>query len=246
MLKIASASHEPIKHHINYMHSKASSPFVFAELSCGKAESIIAEFDVLVEPATWAQTLLDSASVALLANSDELDELQQLFVVGVELALCSHAGYFRRIVSEVVIFPHRAMRVAHSPADSVCELRRATAKEVLQSKEENMIKLKALCNDDLRYAVRTGMCKPMLYSIIRGWYEGGDATVEINEGHHSTIRKECTRSRHIGLDMLSARCNGKKELGLANGKKWSQCRQRAFAILQVRGPTTSLLVLLNY
>jgi hypothetical protein len=232
VINILSSTLAPIEHLINAVHSR-DEPFVYASLVCGKADSIAAECGKLLEPACWVHDLYDCASLDLTTTPEGEDDLHDLVVLGIELTLCHHGGLIRRVIMPLTTFPNRALRVAHSPADVPCEMRQQTAKEIMQSVEPNMVKLKALCNAELKAAARDGLCGPLLFSITRGWYEGAcDGTVERNETHNSYIRKECTKCRNIGLDTLSSRCNGKAEIGYGSGKKWSVRRPKARALLQ--------------
>ena len=59
--------------------------------------------------------------------------------------------------------------------------------------------------------------------------------VAINEGHNSLIKSIVQRCRNIGLPLLSARSNCKKELrvGIRGApSKWSQVKKQALCMVQ--------------
>jgi hypothetical protein len=232
VLSIVAASHSPLDHHFNFMHS-GDYKFKLGAFICGKADDILAEFDSFFTPAAWASDLVDNVPL------QRHGTVSDLLLLGVEINLCHHAGYFRRIAARTKKYPYRAFWLAHMPPEYSCATRRQVASEILaipaDELETNIGKLVQLCSAELEHAATQGTCGVILYTIVRGWYEEAKGDVSSNEGHNSCIRRECERNRNIGLPLLSARCNSKKELQVGSRgskSKWSAIRGRAFSVLQ--------------
>lgn len=99
----------------------------------------------------------------------------------------------------------------------------------------NSLKLRRIMPGRLEHAAATGMCGPDLWAFVKGLCLFAKADIANNEGHTSLIKGQCQRTRNIGLPLLSARCNIKRELGIGTRgacTRWSQVRDSAAQILQ--------------
>ena len=234
-MRVFAASHKPLEHALNFIHSTSHS-HKYALWVCGKSADVLAEFDSLLSSPIWCVEVAEAGG----------ENMHSLLELGVGLILLQHSSFQRRVHDLVTSFPSKAMWLVHKPAHTACAVRKQVASEILASRERNMEKLRAACAADLRYTSQTGRCKPFLYNLLRTWYEASPSDVGINETHNSYIRRECERNRHICLPLLSSRCNARYDLKLTDAvsqagtakstatRRWSRLRPMAFRVLQAQ------------
>ena len=101
--------------------------------------------------------------------------------------------------------------------------------------EANTLKVLRLCRADVEQAAACGRTGPLLHSIAASMSTAGKVDVRVNEGHNSLIRACCERARHIGLPLLSTRCNIKKELNIGTrgaNSRWQRLRPVCAGVLE--------------
>ena len=208
-IAVATAAHAPLSHHFNFINGTSNG--VLGEYVCGKAQAIYNEFDKLLnDTAIWISTLVGGTGSA--------EQMSEILLLGVELN-CNHAaGYKRRMFQRTETLPFSLLWFTHQPDHVDCPMRRAVAAEVLATPDENMdttaLKLKNLFRSEFLDSQQHGTCGQNLWAVIKPWYDKSKGHVGRNEGHNSLIKAICNRCRNIGLPLLSARCNMKKELGV--------------------------------
>ena len=226
------AGHDPVSHHFHFLLQRRDHHL--ADLVYFKADRIMLEFSSLLSCPLWAQPLMDASSLSL-------DQKHSLIELGIEVT-CNHAaGYDRRVREPTKQYPLKLMWLCFKPADEVCPHRQAIAREIhetpMDQLDTNCAKLRRKLTDDLKHAADTGQAKPTLYSFGLAFKSNVKESIWINESHNSIIRGCCTKNRNIGLPLVSARCNSKKELGMEVGlrgssSKWSKIRPVANQLLE--------------
>ena len=81
----------------------------------------------------------------------------------------------------------------------------------------------------------TGLADLAMWTAVRMLRRSARADVRVNEGHNSLIKAMANRCPRIGLPLLSARVNVKKELGLGSrgaSKRWSSIRPALQRVLE--------------
>lgn len=190
---------------------------------------------------TWAKPLalvLNSCSDPLPGSAN----LSDLLELGISLVFHHHASYHRRVVSDTKRLPMVLFWFGFAPPETACRQRQELAQQIMavddySSLETTCYKLVRVRKDDLERCAHDGTVGPLLWSIVRGWGGCARSDVAINEGHNSLIKAISNRCRNIGLPLLSARANVKKELrvGIRGApQKWSQVKQNALSVVQVR------------
>jgi hypothetical protein len=235
VVSIATAAHEPLTHHFNFINSLGYKS-TQAALVCGKAQAILLEFGILLSNPVWAERTVDGAPV----NQGNL--VPELLRLGVQLTFNHHAGYFRRIFKPTVQLPLSLFWLSHLPGDSPCRRRQQVCQEVIDTPygklEINSRKLKHIALGEFEQGAADGTVGPLLFSVISSWEAGSKADVRVNEGHNSLLKSTCDRNSNIGLPLLSSRVNCKKELGVGvrgASTKWTRQRPQALAVLHALG-----------
>lgn len=239
-LQLMHKSRAPLSHHFAFVRL-SNKRDVLQELVCGKAESIASEWSQLAnsDAKTWAGAI----RIAL----EDLDEglpggarLSDVLELGVNLIFHYHAAYQRRIVTDTQRLPLALFWFGHAPADTPCHRRQVLAQRILNTHpsklESNTAKLRQLCEGDFEQCAQDGTVGPLLYSVVGSWKRVARSDVARNEGHNSLIKSINNRCRNIGLPLLSARSNAKKELGVGvrgAPQKWRQVKLDALAMIQV-------------
>ena len=235
VLRLVTILHEPLNHHFSCMRK-----YNLSEMVCRKVDDICKEFEYLVcsGAGQWARVMVES----ILPCEEQVREkflLSDLLQLGVGLNLHHHASYYRRIVRDIRRLPLALFWFGEKDANIPCPMRKTLANFILTSDhsklESNSRKLRGLLSHELEYSSLTGKCAPTLFSLIRSWSVTVKGDVAINEGHNSLIKSIAQRCRNIGLPLLSARANTKKELrvGVRGApSKWSQVKKGALQMVQ--------------
>lgn len=235
---IVTRLHGPLTHHFAYIRTSNVCP-VLAEMTCVKAQEICKEFESLVSnKSSWAKTI----ALSFLGCGEALPgavTLSDILELGVCLNLHHHAAYSRRVVRDTQRFPLALFWLAYSPPNICCKKRQSIATFVLNSNpdclEANARKLRGLAYDEFQQMAASGVCGPILYSIMLAVTTVAKGDVAINEGHNSLIKSIVQRCRCISLPLLSARSNCKKELkvGVRGAPtKWSGVKKEALLMVQ--------------
>ncbi len=235
----------PLQHHFAVVRASNKNR-VMADMICGKADAILGELSDLANgnAGCWA------TSIALSLRSvpeDPIDplpgnvELSDLIELGVSLVFHHHAAYTRRICDDLKRLPYALFWFACAAPQTACGVRQRLAKALLAAAPEtleiNAQKIRLLCAEDLEQCAAHGTAGPLLYSLVLSWAASAKSDVAINEGHNSLIKAIAQRCRNIGLPLLSARANCKKELkvGVRGApQKWSAVKRDALAMVQAR------------
>ena len=194
-----------------------------ALLVYGKAFDIMHEYsEIMAIP-----TFLDQAVHTSFSVQDQLC----LIEFGVESFACHVSNYHRRVVLNCDQFPMMLHWLAWAPPEVECPRRKYVAGVIANCLDEkleyNTRKLKHLFHDEIRVAAQYGTCHPDLYCFGLALRKGQRADVVLNESHNSLLKAMCQSCRRIGLPLLSARSNAKRELGVGSRgavQKWSLLR----------------------
>lgn len=239
VVTIATRLHGPLTHHFAFVR-KSNVIEMLADLTCGKAEEISTEFGQLVSTKsdTWARNI----ALSVFGCGEALPGgicLSDILELGVCLNCHHHASYQRRIVRDTQRFPLALFWFAASPPDVPCENRKSVATFIMNCDpaclETTARKLRGLAFDELHEMAVSGTCGSLLYSIMTAVKAVAKGDVAINEGHNSLIKSIVNRCRNIGLPLLSARANCKKELrvGVRGAPtKWSHVKRDALCMVQ--------------
>ena len=209
-----------------------------AEMIWGKAEEIVGELSDLVTThvASWARSIVLASDDVVLPGDIELSNVLEL---GTALVFHHHAAYSRRIFQDMQRLPFALFWFARQEPRTPCERRQCLAQAILAKEprllETNTHKLRCLCADDMVECAESGTVGPLLYAIVASWVLGARSDVAINEGHNSLIKAIAARCRSIGLPLLSARANIKKELrvGVRGApQRWTHVKKDALSMVQ--------------
>ena len=164
---ISLRARQPLEHLRHWLEQKIDIATIsshgshLAQLVCGKAASILAEFDSLLSDSWWEVPV---------AQLECVGEQCKLRVLAFMLVVFYGSGFYWRIVQRVVEYPFRILLMLKSKQTAACPLRREVATEILKMDElhadVNIRKVRALFGTDLRYAARWGTCPMRLWTFI--------------------------------------------------------------------------------
>ena len=236
-LQVASRAREPLTHHFAFIRT-SNTCNVLEKMVHGKAEVLASEMVSLasLNAKFWAKPIVISVRECPETLPVDLSDVLEL---GVSLNLHHHAAYWRRVVLDCKRLPTALFLLSHEPPDRPCAKRQRLAKFIIDTPhdqlESNTRKLRGVCIDEFRQCAADGTIGPVLHSLATSWSSTAKGDVAINEGHNSLIKAINGRCRNIGLPLLSARANAKKELkvGVRGAPvKWSQVKHAALAMVQ--------------
>ncbi len=236
-MRVTSLARGPITHHFAVVR-KSNEMNVFETMVHGKAEHLAYEMAVLAtsDAKIWARAVVLAFHDCPGNVGVDLSDVLEL---GVSLNLHHFAAYWRRVVLDCKRLPNALFLLTLSPPTQYCSKRKALAKFVLESPpnllDSNTRKLRGLCIDEFRVCAEEGTLGPILFSIITAWACSCECDVAINEGHNSLIKAISNRCKNIGLPLLSARANAKKELkvGVRGAPaKWSLVKHSALSMVE--------------
>ena len=225
ILRIQRDLHEPFEHHFSFLKAKQKTgDGPMANLVCGKAYAILHEYDGKLRTGSFLEP----------AVSKGLPVDAQLILIecAVELFANHCCGYDRRVLSECTKFPFRLQWLAHAPPETECPHRKWIGNLIVsmppQALELNTAKLLGIFGKKkFQHVAETGKCPEDLYAVGVALRKSQRADVMLNESHNSLIKSIATTCRRIGLPLLSARCNVKRELGVGSrgaSQRWSLLR----------------------
>lgn len=232
-MKILNAIHDPYRHHFNFLKKIVQGDGHLAQLVCGKADQIFHHYsEMLVLPA-----FMETLSLADLSIENQLC----LIEFAVDELICHSAGYHRRVISELSRFPMSLHWLSHRPAHEHCWQRRWLGNSIASTADKclelNARKLKKLFGTEVfRHMAETGTCpNPALFSWGFAFSKCQKSDIVLNESHNSLIKSIVSSCKRIGLPLLSARCNVKRELGVGSKgaiQRWSKLRGKAADLLE--------------
>ena len=238
-LNIVARMHEPLTHHFAFVRT-SNVCNMLSHMTCGKAKEISLEISGLMasNSHTWAKLIVLTLFGCEGALPDGL-ELADLLELGVALNCHHHASYQRRIIRDTQRLPLALFWIAFERPEVQCPMRKSVAQFILHCKDEyleaNARKLRVFAFEEFEEMAASGRCGPILFSIMSCVAATAKGDVAINEGHNSLIKSIVQRCRNIGLPLLSARSNCKKELrvGIRGApSKWSQVKKQALCMVQ--------------
>ena len=241
VLEIANRARQPLMHHFAVVRT-SNKTNVLETMVHGKAIAIATEMVALgsYNSKVWARKL----ALAMDDLRESSIDISDVLELGVTLNFHHFASYWRRVVLDCKRLPNALFLLTLSPPQESCQQRQRVAKCVLETPLEkldsNVRKLRQRCLEEFESTARSGKLGPILHTTISAWSSSAKSDVAINEGHNSLIKAISGRCKNIGLPLLSARANTKKELrvGVRGAPvKWSNVKKSALVMVQDRTVT---------